>query len=85
MLRRNSGNEPVDGVLVAENSGWKLFRIDGGSNGWTRLKLVSKIARGKANFSLASNGERLARNRESAALEERYPEIREWVTEKVSA
>lgn len=85
-LRPYIGNLPETGQwsLVAQNNGWWLL-VDLESSGtWKTLKLGSKIYRyGKANFKLAWNGERLAKGDDHALLIDAYPEVEEWVIDKL--
>jgi hypothetical protein len=87
VLKRSSGSYPEGGnwLLVAESRGWWLL-VDTESTGgqWSKVKLVSKVVRaGGANFWLLWNGCRLAANTEHQRLEEHYPEIEDWVVEKL--
>lgn len=76
-----NGTLPASGELIAENRGWLLYRISGTGNGWIKVKLVSKVARQRANFTLAWHTEQaaLARCNEAVALDVSMPEVFDWV------
>jgi hypothetical protein len=78
-----NGTRPISGELIAENRGWLLYRVSGVGSEWVKVKLVSKVPRQRANFTLAwSVGESaLARCKEAAVLDGFMPEVFDWVIE----
>ena len=76
------GDQPKDGVLIATTPGWELYRRKQ-SDGWQNMKLIATGRRkGKANYHLAHNGDRLARNTDSEALLEHEPDLYAWVDQQ---
>jgi len=80
------GNPPSDGELIAENNTWALYDRFAPSGEWQNLKLVSKQPVAiKANYWLAWNGQRFAKCRDVALLDEHRPELMEWLVERLSS
>lgn len=65
---------------------WVLYRKDGAPPSvWTNYKLaVSGRCTHKANYHLSHNGERLAKNRDSALLEEHRKELCKLASEAIT-
>lgn len=74
-------------MLVAESRGWwLLIDTDPTARKWKKVKLASKVVRaGGANFWLLWDGVRLAESTEQKRLGEHFPEIEDWVVEKIEA
>jgi len=74
------GNFVEHGLVVAESRGWVLFDLgDPPDDLWRKFKLVAKVKQRKANFWLASNGERLALSSDAVKLNTHHPEVFDWV------
>jgi hypothetical protein len=73
--------------IIAERDNWRLLDRDKTSNGWISIKLEAcggrYSKRGKRNWWMGWNGERLARNTDTKLLAEDYPDIHEWAIEQL--
>lgn len=81
-VKKFRGNRPKLGPLIAEHDGWELYRLPGGENGWTNIKLVaSGLVTGRANYRLgwSEHEFRFASVPDRYQLEERRPELFAWL------
>lgn len=70
-----SGHNLV-GVIDTEECGWAVYAKDGDTDPWLNFKVVASMpVLNKANYGVAWNGSRLARNKEWAILYEHRREL----------
>jgi hypothetical protein len=86
--RKQVGNAPVDGQLIASNGMWRLYERtkpegeQAGQPGWRNFKLVCAhpVRGGKANYWVSYRaGDDDLRQSDSHRLKSQHPDLHAWV------